>query len=67
MQPNITSSVEFVMPSPAGEETRNDFLGRCMADSTMRDEYPRIDQRMAVCVGQWQEAMNASFADFTET
>jgi hypothetical protein len=67
MQPDITSSVEFVMPSPAGEETRNDFLGRCMNDSTMRDEYPRLDQRIAVCMGQWQEFMEASFADFTAT
>jgi hypothetical protein len=57
MKPDITSSVQFVIPSPVGEETRNDFLGRCMNDSTMRDEYPRLDQRMAVCIGQWKVAM----------
>ena len=42
------------MPLPEkrdGEEDA-DFLARCMVDGVMRDEYPDVDQRYAVCRAQ---------------
>lgn len=41
------------MPTPSKGEPENDFVSRCMGDSTMRKEYPRQDQRSAVCHRQW--------------
>ena len=56
---------EYVMPTPRGDETRNDFLGRCMGDDVMRQDYPRLDQRMAVCITQWTNGMEESFREFS--
>lgn len=47
-------AVNYVMPTPNDGEERQDFLRRCMEDSVMRTEYPRTDQRVAVCQAQWQ-------------
>lgn len=41
------------LPTPNTSETRDDFLSRCMVNSTMRAEYPNQDQRYAVCQSQW--------------
>lgn len=44
------------LPSPHQGETREDFLGRCMADETMIDEFGNGAQRLAVCTSQWDDA-----------
>lgn len=41
------------LPNPAGEESRDEFIGRCMSDATMQ-EYDQ-DQRMAICSAQWDK------------
>jgi hypothetical protein len=43
------------LPRPTSEETQKDFMSRCMSDSTMNSEYPRKDQRLAVCYIQWRD------------
>ena len=39
------------IPKRKPDEDRNDFLSRCMSDSTMNKEYPEASQRYAVCLG----------------
>lgn len=37
------------IPKPEPNEPDSDFIGRCMSDETMREEYPDATQRYAVC------------------
>jgi hypothetical protein len=39
------------MPLPVKKPTekRDDFIGRCISDSTMKNEFPDSKQRAAVC------------------
>ncbi len=43
------------IPEPGENEDRQTFLNRCMADDTMRNEFPDTGQRFAVCRSQWEE------------
>lgn len=40
------------IPQPQPGEPEEDFTRRCMADETMRQEYPDLRQRLAVCSAQ---------------
>lgn len=40
------------IPNKKPGETSKDFMIRCMSDPTMVSEYPRKDQRMAICAVQ---------------
>lgn len=40
------------IPAPRNNETDSEFMNRCMGDPTMVSEYPRQDQRAAVCSAQ---------------
>lgn len=42
------------LPKPKANENQKEFIQRCMSDSTMNSEYPRQDQRLAVCYTQWK-------------
>ena len=46
--------------TPDKGESEQDFLDRCMADATMKDEYPDADQRRAVCQSQWDDSEESS-------
>src|ERR1044072_2759871 len=37
-------------------ESQSDFMGRCMGDSTMMNDYPKQDQRLAVCFSAYRDA-----------
>lgn len=43
------------LPKPIAEENQQEFISRCMLDETMKSEYPRNDQRLAVCYVQWRD------------
>lgn len=43
------------IPTPEQNETKDEFIERCMGDETMKEEYPDGDQRLAVCMTQWNE------------
>lgn len=43
------------LPKPKKNESKDDFLERCMGDSTMNKEYPDDDKRYAICNTQWEE------------
>lgn len=48
------------IPSPRADETREDFLGRCMGSDVMQDEYPIGEQRLGVCGTQWDQAQSTN-------
>ena len=43
------------IPTPTENEQEGEFIVRCMADETMRDEYPDRQQRLAICYGEWRK------------
>lgn len=43
------------LPTPTTSESKDDFISRCMADSTSVADFPDSAQRMAVCQRQWDE------------
>jgi len=43
------------IPQPTKDETQDEFIGRCMEDKTMNDEYPDQKQRLAICFSQWKK------------
>lgn len=42
------------LPSPSSGQSQDEFVSACMANPTMRSEYPDADQRAAVCHSQWR-------------
>lgn len=43
------------IPKPKTDESKDDFIKRCMASETMNREYTDPNQRYAVCQTQWKE------------
>jgi hypothetical protein len=43
------------LPKPGTGETEDDWVGRCMTDGKMKDEFPGNEQRLAVCHNIWSE------------
>ena len=43
------------MPKPKPDESKDDFLDRCMGDDVMNDEYPDEKQRYAICNDIWKK------------
>lgn len=43
------------LPVPTSDETKNDFVARCMSDAKMQSEYPDAQQRIAVCIVQYEQ------------
>ena len=45
------------MPIPKRQpsEKRKDFMTRCISDPTMIKEYPDQEQRIAVCITQFEK------------
>jgi len=41
------------IPKPNTDESRQDFITRCMGDDTMASEYTDSDQRLAVCTSEY--------------
>ena len=48
------------MPAPMGDESRSDFMARCMGNDTMMSDFPEQDQRAAVCMRQWNGEKSVS-------
>ena len=44
------------LPVPRPDETRNDFITRCMNDVDNTNEFPDREQRLAVCESQAENA-----------
>jgi len=43
------------LPVPTSEESKNDFVARCMSDAKIQSEYPDAQQRIAVCIVQYEQ------------
>ena len=43
------------IPTPKPNEQRDEFIGRCMADSKMITEYTDAAQRYAICIAKFKE------------
>jgi len=43
------------MPQPRSDETRDDFIDRCMGDAEAVADFPDADQRYAVCNSLWED------------
>ena len=54
------------LPVPKKDESKKDFIDRCMADDVMNQEYPDNDQRYAICQTQWKEKQKNSATPFIE-
>ena len=48
--------MQLPIPKPRSDESRDDFIQRCMDDDTMLDEYSDVDQRLAVCLSNLEKA-----------
>ena len=42
------------IPKPMSGETEGNFMSRCLSNQTMQSEYPRRNQRIAVCLSQYK-------------
>lgn len=47
------------IPTPNQDETKDDFISRCMGNDTMVEDYPDQEQRAAVCYSQWRDDSRA--------
>jgi len=46
------------MPKPKKEEKEIEFISRCMGNKLMKKEYPKNNQRLAVCYSQWKRKVS---------
>lgn len=54
------------LPTPNKGEPRGKFLLRCMSDSVARNEFPRSEQRYAVCNSQAAKRSETQAASHVE-
>ena len=43
------------LPTPEQNESFEEFIDRCMDDDEAKEEFPRPNQRLAVCITQWDD------------
>lgn len=48
------------LPKPKSNESKEDFIDRCMRDSIANDEFPDNKQRLAICNSTWKEKEDKS-------
>ena len=41
------------LPTPKSDESVSQFIARCMSDAKTQSEYPDSQQRIAVCIAQY--------------
>ncbi len=46
------------IPKPTSNETKSEFIQRCMTDDKMVSEYENTDQRLAVCSTSYEETLS---------
>ncbi|MHA1952504.1 MAG: hypothetical protein ACW96U_00970 [Candidatus Heimdallarchaeaceae archaeon] len=42
------------MPIPRQDESKDEYISRCMSDPKMKTKHPDNDERFAVCNGIWE-------------
>ena len=43
------------LPTPTSKESKNDFVARCMSDAKVQSEFPDAQQRISVCIAQYEQ------------
>jgi hypothetical protein len=43
------------LPTPTSDESKSAFIARCMSDAKTQAEYPDTQQRIAVCIVQYDK------------
>lgn len=43
------------IPKPSKGEEKKKFLSRCMSNEVMLKEFPKREQRFAVCLTSWKD------------
>ncbi len=43
------------LKTPNLKENKDEFLSRCIRDTTMQNEFPEGKQRFVVCLQQWEK------------
>lgn len=43
------------LPTPKTDESVSAFIARCMSDAKTQSEYPDAQQRIAVCIAQYDK------------
>jgi hypothetical protein len=63
-----TTSIPLPMPLPIPQsnETSDQFLGRCMTDSSTNAEFPDVQQRLAVCGNLYANHKKQAFASYAD-
>jgi hypothetical protein len=46
------------IPKPTAEESKSEFIQRCMTDDKMVSEFENTDQRLAVCSTSYEENLS---------
>jgi hypothetical protein len=41
------------LPVPTSDESKSAFIARCMSDAKTQSEFPDSQQRIAVCIAQY--------------
>lgn len=54
------------MPTPSKDESRKEFLDRCMGDTEALEDFPDSAQRFAFCNSQWEDRNASKSAVFGE-
>jgi len=54
------------LPRPIQAEEEESFLTRCMSDTVMIEEFPKLEQRFAVCKIQWDTVKDEEEEDTEE-
>jgi len=55
------------MPNVQKDETKDEYLKRCMSDNEMNSKYPEQDQRFAICNVYWEEHLMSAFGKYIDT
>jgi hypothetical protein len=43
------------LPTPTTDESKSAFIARCMSDAKVKGEFPDSQQRIAVCIMQYEQ------------
>ena len=54
------------LPSSNKDQSKDDFLSSCMANDTMKGEFPKESQRYAVCQSKYKRAKSEGSAEWDD-
>jgi len=55
------------LPSPKGDQAKDNFISNCMGDSVMNKEFSNSELRAAVCYNKWRKSKGTTEIDLFES